>query len=107
MFLTRGIIFTGVTLKTMQEKFLPFVGVVTVLFFLSPVLVGAADTPQLNVKIGNTGASAIFKAVSCTGGYCTIGWIGDYMDPNTFMDMWVTGGGNTGTIRFNTGRRAS
>ena len=79
MFLTRGIIFTGVTLKTMQEKFLPFVGVVTVLFFLSPVLVGAADTPQLNVKIGNTGASAIFKAVSCTGGYCTIGWIGDYI----------------------------
>ena len=21
-------------------------------------------------------------------------WIGDYTDPNTFMDMWVTGGGN-------------
>jgi len=25
------------------------------------------------------------------------GWIGDYMDPNTFMDMWVTGGGNNNT----------
>jgi oligopeptide transport system substrate-binding protein len=25
------------------------------------------------------------------------GWIGDYMDPNTFLDMWVTGGGNNGT----------
>jgi len=25
------------------------------------------------------------------------GWIGDYMDPNTFMDMWVTGGGNNDT----------
>ncbi len=21
------------------------------------------------------------------------GWIGDYLDPNTFLDMWVTGGG--------------
>jgi oligopeptide transport system substrate-binding protein len=25
------------------------------------------------------------------------GWIGDYVDPNTFMDMWVTGGGNNDT----------
>jgi len=25
------------------------------------------------------------------------GWIGDYMDPNTFLDMFVTGGGNNGT----------
>jgi oligopeptide transport system substrate-binding protein len=24
-------------------------------------------------------------------------WIGDYPDPNTFMDMWVTGGGNNHT----------
>jgi oligopeptide transport system substrate-binding protein len=24
-------------------------------------------------------------------------WIGDYMDPNTFLDMWVTGGGNNNT----------
>ncbi|OEG00084.1 hypothetical protein BHF71_06470 [Vulcanibacillus modesticaldus] len=24
------------------------------------------------------------------------GWLGDYMDPMTFMDMWVTGGGNNG-----------
>jgi oligopeptide transport system substrate-binding protein len=21
-------------------------------------------------------------------------WVGDYLDPNTFLDMWVTGGGN-------------
>ena len=21
-------------------------------------------------------------------------WIGDYVDPNTFLDMWITGGGN-------------
>ncbi len=25
------------------------------------------------------------------------GWIGDYMDPNTFLDMFVTGGGNNQT----------
>ena len=25
------------------------------------------------------------------------GWIGDYVDPNTFLDMWVTGGGNNET----------
>ncbi|MBI2001792.1 MAG: peptide ABC transporter substrate-binding protein [candidate division NC10 bacterium] len=25
------------------------------------------------------------------------GWIGDYVDPNTFLDMWVTGGGNNQT----------
>ncbi len=24
-------------------------------------------------------------------------WIGDYMDPNTFLDMWVTNGGNNQT----------
>jgi oligopeptide transport system substrate-binding protein len=25
------------------------------------------------------------------------GWIGDYNDPNTFLDMWVTNGGNNNT----------
>ena len=25
------------------------------------------------------------------------GWIGDYVDPNTFLDMWVTDGGNNRT----------
>jgi oligopeptide transport system substrate-binding protein len=25
------------------------------------------------------------------------GWIGDYADPNTFLDMWVSGGGNNQT----------
>jgi len=25
------------------------------------------------------------------------GWIGDYTDPMTFIDMWVTGGGNNDT----------
>ncbi|HVU04266.1 MAG TPA: peptide ABC transporter substrate-binding protein [Polyangiaceae bacterium] len=26
-----------------------------------------------------------------------MGWIGDYADPNTFLDMWLTGGGNNQT----------
>ncbi|MGH7161856.1 MAG: peptide ABC transporter substrate-binding protein [Planctomycetota bacterium] len=25
------------------------------------------------------------------------GWIGDYLDPNTFMDLWITDGGNNQT----------
>jgi oligopeptide transport system substrate-binding protein len=25
------------------------------------------------------------------------GWIGDYVDPNTFLDMWITDGGNNQT----------
>ncbi|MCL6450825.1 MAG: peptide ABC transporter substrate-binding protein [Acetobacteraceae bacterium] len=26
------------------------------------------------------------------------GWLGDYLDPMTFLDMWVTGGGNNNTF---------
>ncbi len=26
-----------------------------------------------------------------------MGWSGDYNDPNTFLDMWITGGGNNRT----------
>lgn len=28
---------------------------------------------------------------------CRAGWIGDYVDPNSFLDMWLTGGGNNET----------
>ena len=28
---------------------------------------------------------------------CRAGWIGDYVDPNTFLDLFVTGGGNNHT----------
>ena len=28
---------------------------------------------------------------------CRASWIGDYLDPNTFLDMWLTGGGNNET----------
>jgi oligopeptide transport system substrate-binding protein len=30
------------------------------------------------------------------------GWIGDYADPNTFLDLWLTGGGNNRTGWSNT-----
>jgi oligopeptide transport system substrate-binding protein len=26
-----------------------------------------------------------------------MGWIGDYNDPNSFLDIWLTGGGNNNT----------
>ena len=28
---------------------------------------------------------------------CRAGWTGDYVDPNTFLDMWLTGGGQNET----------
>jgi oligopeptide transport system substrate-binding protein len=28
---------------------------------------------------------------------CRFGWVGDYMDPNTFLDLWVTNGPNNNT----------
>lgn len=30
-------------------------------------------------------------------GIARAGWIGDYVDPNTFLDMWITDGGNNRT----------
>jgi oligopeptide transport system substrate-binding protein len=33
---------------------------------------------------------------------CRAGWIGDYVDPNSFLDLWVTGGGNNDTGWSNT-----
>jgi oligopeptide transport system substrate-binding protein len=31
------------------------------------------------------------------------GWIGDYVDPNSFLDLWVTGGGNNRAAWSNAG----
>lgn len=28
---------------------------------------------------------------------CVAGWIGDYLDPTTFLEMWITDGGNNNT----------
>ncbi|MCX7590513.1 MAG: peptide ABC transporter substrate-binding protein, partial [Kiritimatiellae bacterium] len=38
----------------------------------------------------------VYLALTEAGKYdiARAGWIGDYVDPNTFLDMWVTGGGN-------------
>ncbi len=37
--------------------------------------------------------------------FCRSSWVGDYLDPNTFLDMFVTGGGNNncgwGNQRYN------
>ena len=40
-----------------------------------------------------------YQASTLAGDYdlARAGWIGDYLDPNTFLDMWVTGGGNNQT----------
>jgi len=41
----------------------------------------------------------VYVAQTQSGKYdlARAGWIGDYPDPNTFLDMWVTGGGNNRT----------
>lgn len=38
----------------------------------------------------------VYLAQTQSGNYdiARAGWIGDYVDPNTFLDMWVTDGGN-------------
>ena len=40
-----------------------------------------------------------YQASTLSGEYdmARAGWIGDYADPNTFLDMWVTNGGNNQT----------
>jgi oligopeptide transport system substrate-binding protein len=39
------------------------------------------------------------------------GWVGDYLDPNTFLDLWVSGGGNNqtgwGDVRYDAWIRAA
>ncbi len=49
----------------------------------------------IKVKIQNMDW-AVFQDARQQGNYQVArhGWIGDYSDPMTFLDMWVTGGGN-------------
>ena len=49
----------------------------------------------VNVELTNQ-EWAVFLSTRQTGEYqiARHGWIGDYSDPMTFLDMWVTGGGN-------------
>jgi oligopeptide transport system substrate-binding protein len=49
----------------------------------------------INVELVNM-EWKVYLAQTQSGNYdiARAGWIGDYVDPNTFLDMWVTGGGN-------------
>lgn len=55
---------------------------------------------HLNVHIGLVNQEWQVYLASVRGGDYDIAraaWIGDYLDPNTFLDMWVTDGGNNST----------
>ena len=49
----------------------------------------------INIELANQ-EWAVFLNTRQQGGYeiARQGWIGDYSDPMTFLDLWVTGGGN-------------
>ena len=52
----------------------------------------------INVVLDNQEWKVFLKAVETQDYMVTrAGWIGDYNDPNTFMDMWVTDGGHNNT----------
>lgn len=55
---------------------------------------------QLNVDVELANQDwKVYLASTKAGDYhlARAGWIGDYADPNTFLDMWVTDGGNNQT----------
>lgn len=56
------------------------------------------DTLGINAKLRNMEWQIYLETVD-TMQYqvARAGWIGDYTDPNTFLDMFVTGGGNNNT----------
>lgn len=51
---------------------------------------------NINVGLRNEEWKVYLNTKKAGGNYdiARFGWIGDYPDPNTFLDMWVTGGGN-------------
>ncbi|GAA0086353.1 peptide ABC transporter substrate-binding protein [Clostridium sp. CTA-7] len=52
---------------------------------------------QIGVKVELTNQEwKVFLNTRQEGGYqiARHGWLGDYVDPMTFLDLWVTGGGN-------------
>lgn len=53
---------------------------------------------NIDIELNNQDWKVFLSSVSM-GQYsiARAGWIGDYVDPNTFLDMWVTGGGNNQT----------
>ena len=61
-----------------------------------------ADELQRNLGIRVTAYNQEWQSYLATvqaGDYdlARAGWIGDYVDPNTFLDLWVTNGGNNQT----------
>jgi oligopeptide transport system substrate-binding protein len=52
----------------------------------------------INVTLSNQDWKVYLDSVN-NGSYAIAraGWIGDYVDPNTFLNMWVTDGGNNRT----------
>ena len=54
-----------------------------------------ADQLGVNVEINNMEWNAYLDTLA-EGTYQIgrLGWLGDFMDPITFLDMWITGGGN-------------
>jgi oligopeptide transport system substrate-binding protein len=52
----------------------------------------------INIELANM-EWKVYLAQTLDGKYdiARAGWIGDYVDPNTFLDLWVTDGGNNRT----------
>jgi len=52
----------------------------------------------VNIRLNNQDWKVFLSSVNL-GDYAIsrAGWIGDYVDPNTFLDMWITDGGNNQT----------
>ena len=50
----------------------------------------------IDVQLLNQEWKVYLDSMKKTGNYhvARFGWIGDYPDPNSFLDLWVTGGGN-------------
>lgn len=53
---------------------------------------------NVNIRLNNQDWKVFLSSVNM-GQYSIsrAGWIGDYVDPNTFLDMWVSDGGNNQT----------
>ncbi|MGV6808223.1 MAG: peptide ABC transporter substrate-binding protein [bacterium] len=53
---------------------------------------------NVDIRLSNQDWKVYLDSVD-TGNYsiARAGWIGDYVDPNTFLDMWVAGSGNNRT----------
>ena len=67
-----------------------FIGIELKSMFEQQLGVSMSLRPQENKVYLNTMSNLDYELARSS-------WVGDYNDPNTFMDMWVTGGGNNRT----------